>query len=321
MSIQPLPTGRGPEISVTEPLEPAYDRVKQILFRPFNVGKWFAIGFCAWLAGLAEAGGGGFPGAGNFGDHHGRNQGLNEFRQVYYQVRDYVVANKDWILPLAVIVGVLLLVVWLLLLWLNSRGKFMFLHCVALDVAEVETPWMRHARSANSLFRFRAVVGLLSLVLMLPLLVLIVMLILQMVLEQQATVERVLPVVGMGLGFILLSLLFGLIRRLLVHFVVPIMYLRGAGCMAAWGELVSLLMANFWRFVLYLLFQIVLNMVIGMMVLLVVLVTCCTAGCLMALPFIGTVVLLPVLVFKRAYPLYYLAQFGERYDVFAAGKS
>ena len=55
-------------------------------------------------------------------------------------------------------------------------------------------------------------------------------------------------------------------------------------------------------------------MAIGLLVLAVVLVTCCCAGCLLLLPFIGTVLLLPVLVFKRAYPLYYLAQYG--YDVF-----
>jgi hypothetical protein len=36
----------------------------------------------------------------------------------------------------------------------------------------------------------------------------------------------------------------------------------------------------------------------------------------MLLPFVGTVLLLPVLVFKRAYPLYYLAQFGPQYDLF-----
>ncbi len=34
------------------------------------------------------------------------------------------------------------------------------------------------------------------------------------------------------------------------------------------------------------------------------------------LPFVGTVLLLPVLIFKRAYSLYYLAQYGPQYDVF-----
>jgi hypothetical protein len=65
-----------------------------------------------------------------------------------------------------------------------------------------------------------------------------------------------------------------------------------------------------------LLFQIVLGMAIATLILMVVLVTCCCAGCLMALPYLGTVLLLPVLIFKRAYPLYFLAQFGAEYDVF-----
>ena len=67
---------------------------------------------------------------------------------------------------------------------------------------------------------------------------------------------------------------------------------------------------------LYFLFQIVLGVAIGTLIVMVVLVTCCCAGCLMALPFLGTVLLLPVLIFKRAYPLYFLAQFGPEYDVF-----
>jgi hypothetical protein len=56
-------------------------------------------------------------------------------------------------------------------------------------------------------------------------------------------------------------------------------------------------------------------MAIGALVFATIIVTCCLAGCLMMLPFLGTVLLLPVLVFKRAYPLYYLAQYG--YDVFS----
>jgi hypothetical protein len=56
MSLEP-PSSRPREISVTEPLTLAYDRVKLILFQPFELGKWFTIGFCAWLAGLGERGG------------------------------------------------------------------------------------------------------------------------------------------------------------------------------------------------------------------------------------------------------------------------
>ena len=43
-------------ISVIEPINPAVERVKDVLFRPFDFGRWFVIGFCAWLAYLAEGG-------------------------------------------------------------------------------------------------------------------------------------------------------------------------------------------------------------------------------------------------------------------------
>jgi len=57
-------------------------------------------------------------------------------------------------------------------------------------------------------------------------------------------------------------------------------------------------------------------MAIGIMVLGAIIITCCIAGCLMIIPYIGTVLLLPVLVFKQSYPLYFLRQFGPGYDVF-----
>ena len=36
-------------ISVALPISPAMDRVKRVLFQPFDLGKWFMIGFGAWL--------------------------------------------------------------------------------------------------------------------------------------------------------------------------------------------------------------------------------------------------------------------------------
>ena len=63
--IKPVTT-RPVEINVVEPISPALERVKRMLFQPFDLGKWFVIGFCAWLACLGEGGGSGFhvPGGG-----------------------------------------------------------------------------------------------------------------------------------------------------------------------------------------------------------------------------------------------------------------
>jgi hypothetical protein len=316
MNIQPPPSSRPREISVAEPVAPALERVKQMLFKPFDLAKWITIGFCAWLAGLGESGGGvgNFNTGNHFGDHNG--QPAEQFRQFYHRASDFVMLNLGWIIPLAVLLVLLCVALWLLMLWLSSRGKFMFLHCVALDKAEVAEPWSKFVNEANSLFRFRIILGLIGLVLALPLVVFMLLAILRMELQGEADVTGVMTAVSLFLGLLLVGLVFAVIRKFLVDFVVPIQYLRGCNCGAAWREFCALLAEHPGSFVLYLLFQIVLGMAIGILVMAVVLVTCCCAGCLVLLPFIGTVLLLPVLVFKRAYPLYYLAQY-DGCDVFS----
>jgi hypothetical protein len=299
-------------LSVIDPVGRALDRVKLLLFQPFDLGKWFVIGFCAWLAFLGEGGGGfhaNFPF--NWSDHRGRS-----LDREFEHARDYVLGNLHWIVPLVATLVVLGLVLGLVCAWLSSRGRFMFLHCVALNRAKVAEPWHQFAREGNSLFLFRLVVGVICLIVSLPLVVLCVGIGWRMFKAGEPALVGVLELVGMGLVFVLLAIVFALIGKLTRDFVVPLMYLRRQGCCACWSELLRLLGANAGDFILWLLFQIVLSFVIGMLVFAVVIATCCCAGCVMALPYLGTVLLLPVLVFKRAYALHYLAQFGPAFDVF-----
>jgi hypothetical protein len=301
------------EINVAEPVSPALERVKHVLFRPFNLGKWFIIGFCAWLAQLGEGGAGGNFNFNNFGQHHGSE---DNFRQGLARARDFVLDNLDWIVPLAAVLVVVGLALWLVFLWLNSRGKFMFLHCVALDKAEVAEPWHQFANEANSLFLFRLVLGLVAMICTLPLLIIAVIIIARMFLAGHLIPNAIFSAIGFGLLFFGMAIVFTIIRKLTLDFVVPIMFLRRNRCLSAWKELGHLISSHVGTFILYFLFQIVLAMAIGVIVFGVVIITCCIAGCLMMLPYVGTVLLLPVLMFKRCYSLYFLAQFGRDYDVF-----
>ncbi len=317
MTIGPV-TNSHREISVTGPVSPALERVKTMLFKPFDLGKWFTIGFCAWLAFLGESGGGG----GGFNNAFNNNNSSNNsgpagdsLRHGYHQARDYVLNNLDWIIPAAAAAVILLLALWLVILWLSSRGKFMFLHCVALDKAEVGEPWNKFGREANSLFWFRLGLGLIGMVLMLPMLAFIAVLIVRMVLRGEPDAAGIMAALGIGMVFFLLAIVFTLINKFTTDFVVPILFLRGGKCLAAWREFWGLLAGNAGLFTLYILFQIVLGMAISIIVLAALLLTCCFC-CLALLPYIGTVLLLPVLVFKRSYPLYFLQQFGPSYDVF-----
>jgi hypothetical protein len=302
------------EISVTAPVGWAIARAKWMLFQPFDIGKWFTIGFCAWLAGLGGASGGfnfSFRSGGG-----GRPGNVPDLRHVMDQAIHWVTQNLHWIIPVVAALLVLGLALGLLLTWLSSRGRFMFLYCVALNRAEVSRPWHEFAHEANSLFLFRFVLGLIETPLFLSLAGGTLFLIGRMVYRGNADQDSVLMAVGLGATFLVLLICFALVRKFTMDFVVPIMLLRRTTCMIAWSEFLGLLGANAGHFTLYVLFQIVLSLAIGILVLIAIVITCCIAGCLMLLPYIGTVALLPVLVFERSYSLLYLAQFGPAYNVF-----
>ena len=116
---------------------------------------------------------------------------------------------------------------------------------------------------------------------------------------------------------IAVGIVFWIIKRLTTDFVVPLQFLRQSRCLDAWRELGGLARGNVGHLVLYFLFRIVLAIAIAVVVVAIVLGTCCVAGCLFAVPYLGTVLLLPILLFERAYSLHYLAQFGPDYDVFS----
>lgn len=298
-------------VSVALPVGHAIERMKRVLFQPFDLGRWITLGFCAWLAQLGQGGSSAHFNVGR--DHKG---GMRSVRNGLEQAWDYVAHNLYWILPLAAVLLLLGVALWLLILWLSSRGRFMFLHCVALEKAEVAVPWHKFARQANSLFWFRLVVGLASLILTLPLLVVMAVTAWRMIERGRAGLGGILELVGAGLLLAVLAAVFWVVNRLTEDFVVPIMFRRGGRCLQGWGVLLGLVAGNLGRFILYFLFQIVLALAIGVVVLTAVLATCCILGCLLAIPFVGTVLLLPIHVFRRSYSLHYLAQYGGEYDVF-----
>ncbi len=310
---------RPDKVSVIDPITPAIDRVKILLFRPFDLKRWFVIGFCAWLAYLGSPGGGG---AGGGGPHHapGKPHELDaQIADALNKAKEFIVDNLNWIIPLVVIGVVVAIILWLVITWLNSQGRFMFLHCVAQNKAEVKNPWRKFKRHANSLFLFRIVLGIISfMVVGLPILG-TVFLAIMAVCTNGLHAFSIPGIVILVLLIFVISVVLFLVRKFTMDFVVPIMFLRTESCIVGWREFIILLSANKLRFALYLLFQIVIAVAIGAII---AIGTCigfclCCVSALLFVPYIGTVILLPLLVFIRAYSLYYLRQFGPAFDVFS----
>ena len=291
---------------VTESISQAIHWTGRVLFRPFDLTKWLVLGFCAFLALLGEGGGGG-----NF---NWNTPAGNEAGEIYNGAEDWAVAHLSLLLMLVIGLIVALLVVWLVVLWVSSRGKFMFVDGVVHDRAAVVEPWKRFRSLGNSVFLFRIAFALVTLV--------------------AIGVSAGLLVAGLwGLGFndrdlgvggivfvigwvgLLLVLIFGvlLVVVALNDFVVPIMWVRKCRVTDAWSEFLSVFSANVGPFLLYLLFKILFAFAIGGIACTVTCLTCCLA----AIPYVGTVILLPLHVFRRSFSLYFLSRLHPDYGSLA----
>jgi hypothetical protein len=304
------------KVSVIDPIEPAIERVKVMLFKPFDLGKWFIIGFCAWLAYLGCGGGG--SGGGN-PQWHKPNELPPKAAENINAVKEYILHNLFWIIPAAVIAVVLLIGIGLVIAWLNSRGKFMFLHCVATNKSEVKVPWHKYRAHGNSLFLFRVVLGLIGLAIVAVPVTGIILLAIMMAAKAVTAIVFVPIILMLSLIIIAFAIILFLVRKFTFDFVLPIMFLRTASCVAGWRKFLSILSVNKARFALYILFQIVISIAIATIIFFICCAGCCLccSSVLLFIPYIGTVILLPLFVFKLSYTLYYLRQFGTGFDVFS----
>jgi hypothetical protein len=297
-------------ISVVDPVGPAIERTKKILFRPFDLGKWCVLGFGAFLANLGE---GGAPNFGSGGRGGGGGARGGEAGGDSRQVVEWTQQHLALILAIALAALIVGIAIGLLLTWLSSRGKFMFLDGIVRNRAAVVKPWKEFRPEANSLFLFRVLVGLATFVCLLLAAGLAIGIAWP---DISAGAFRGSAFLALGVGIplaLLIALVASLINLFLLDFVVPIMYLRRLPVVAAWGVFRDVFLADrVGTLVLYVLFKIVIAICVGMLAFLVTCATCCIA----ALPYIGTVILLPLLVFGRAYPLYFIKQFGPNWNVF-----
>ncbi|MEA2734895.1 MAG: hypothetical protein QOE14_1346 [Humisphaera sp.] len=325
--------------SVTEPVSLAYERTAQILFKPFSIGKWFVLGFCAWLAQLGEGGGGGnnfnWPTGGGGGGgrapipapptfpstapgpggafpspptYPAPPTPQQEFQTFLNEAKQFFFNHAWWIVPVAIAAVVIIII----LMWVRARGKFMFLDGVANDRAAVSEPWTRLRPQANSYFRFELLLSALGLMSFAVLAGVLFLLVMPDIRAQQFGGASIAAIIIGSLVTICAVVVFGVVHAIAGDFLIPLMYLRTTSIVPAWREFRSaLLPGNFWSFVLFYLMRIVLGIATAVIAMFATCATCLIA----ALPYIGTVLFLPLFVFHRCYSLYFLRQFGPEYNI------
>ena len=305
-------------IEYLEPLSRAYQRMKAALFKPFDLGKWFAVGFTAFLAGLLDGPGGG--GGGSRGRDYGWGRvgdDLGDFLEspgsFFGKVWEWLLSHHIWlfIILFAVVFAIVLVIVFT---WLSSRGRFMFLDNVVHDRAEVVKPWKEFRDPAYSLFLWRLAYGFICFLVIVGFIA--VTIVGASSIYKTNNYIPVLFFVFMGLFFILLVLVMAYISLFLSNFVVPIMYKEKLTAVQAWSRFLSLFGKHPFHFIFYGLFVFFLILFVMIGYILAGVMTCCVGLLLLVLPYIGTVVTLPLWYTFRAFSLEYLAQFGPELQLF-----
>jgi hypothetical protein len=308
MTVPPAPAV-ALRVSPFEAVGEAIEYTKRSLF-PFRFDRWLALGFVAFLdqcgrgsGGASGGGNGNWGGGGGAGDHGGPD---------VRAVTDWLGSHAVLVVGITAVVLTLIVALIAFVTWLNSRGAFMYLDNVATGRADVVRPWHEHAERAHSLFAWRFVLGVATLMGVVVLGGLTAFLVLAY------AKGRLAGFVALAVGLlVLLPILLvvlvasGLVSVALRDFVAPLQWRLGVSCGEAAGVLWPLVRAHPGSFVVY----IGLKIAFGATAAIVVLAAGCLTCCCAFLPVVSQTLLQPLFYFERTWSLVFLRQLGH--DVFA----
>lgn len=301
---------RAMPLSVTAPIDVALRRTGAILFRDFDATKWLKLGVCAFLAQLGDCAGG--NGASGVGSRIEDRQGRPDFGQA----RDWISDNLIAIGVIGTLVVLFVVAVMLLVLWLQSRGRFMLLDGVVHDRGAVARPWHEFRAEADSLFGFTLLLALASGAIAFLAVGLGVALGWSDLNAERFGGGALLALVLGGGLLVVNAAAFGLIHLLTHDFVVPCMYARRCGALAAWRAVRQEILRRLpVTVVLYVLMRVALWILGTIATFMLMCGTVGAACCLLMIPFVATLVLLPLTVFNRCYSLAFLEQLGPTWTL------
>jgi hypothetical protein len=302
-------------VGFIEPLRRAFHRMRSALFQPFQLEKWIYVGFASWIAGWGVGGGYGynwnFPGRPN---RSGSQDPERVVRDVLEQF--WTIVSDPAFLPFLLAFVVAAIALGTVLLWLHSRGEFVFIDAVVHDRRAIVAPWNALADQGNSLFVWRLLFGLL----VFGAFAAIVAFSLAVTCRGQLPLSwRDVPWASLfllaGALWFPLFLVTAYVGHFLTQFVTPIMYRDRVTASEAWGRFLVVFRQRPGTFLSFGLFSVGLSIAIVIALIPAILLTCCLLGCFLLIPFVGTVMWLPVSYALRAFGPEFLAQFGEDVSV------
>jgi hypothetical protein len=298
------------KLSVGTAASEALEIVRARLF-PFRLDRWLPLGFVTFLDRCGRTGGGSTGGSRLTDSDNVFPAGTPSPEEAIATAQEWIGEHLAVILAVGAIFVVVMVTIVAVVLWLNSRGVFMYADNVASGRFDVARPWREHADRAWSYFGWSfgaSLVGFFgAVVLIVPIVVFVVSLI-----RFGANPGPIVGIVGLVLLLVVWAIALKLFSILLRDFAAPLQIVLDVRCGRALAVAWGLVRGNLGSFVIYLLLKIVFGIVAAITTLLAGCFTCCLGF----LPIIHHTLLQPLYYFERAWSLCILRQAG--YDPFPA---
>jgi len=172
------------------------------------------------------------------------------------------------------------------------------------------------SKEGNSLFIWRLVYGIICTILIVFSLIVAFAIIVKVFAGNPPVGMKFLSIAGIILEFVFLMITISYISMLLNDFIVPIMYKHRLNTTQAWLKFLPVFFSNFWDFIVYGLFVFVLIILTVIGIIFIGIFTCCIGFLFLIIPYIGSVVLLPVTYTFRAFSIEFLEQYGDDFKIF-----
>lgn len=300
-------------INFSHPLSNGFSRMKKALFQPFDIAKWINIGFTAFLAGLTEFWLGSGGGSGNNGFKFNQPD-WDEFFSFPEAAWNWLTSHPLWFG--LIITGLFFLfIISIVFNWISSRGKFMFLYNVVNQTDDIIKPWHKFRKEGNSLFWWQFIYGWLVIGFFILFLIYTFSIFKNIHNNVIPEVTKFGFIGGIILIFIGLLIITGYISLFMNDFVVPIMYKNRISALKAWSVFLPFMFQNMCSLFIYGVFILIVKIAVIIAIVIVALSTCCIGLLLIMIPFVGTVILLPVSYTFRAFSIEYFATFGDDFNV------
>lgn len=267
-------------MDVGKAFNPSFEHMVRVLFRPFMLSKWLALGFVSMIA----YGGGSSFNVPNFGGPSDRGGPFPGGNPIEWMIHYWMLLALGF---------VFLVALGILLTWLSSVMQFVYVDEIVRSSAAIREPWARLKGLGFSYFLWRLVFGFAVLLFLVILVGVPLAIVFIPSFKVTAAGPKIAAAVWAALIFIFTIIVTGIIDLFARDFVVPAMYARRLGVLKGWRTIIPILRENAGQLVIYILLLIVVAIGIAIYSMLVLLV----ALLVFAIP-VGVLVGIGYVIFK-----------------------